>query len=253
MLILAFDTSSPLCTVAVASDEGPLSEVSVWAPREHMRRLLPLIDTALAEAGVERSQIEALVLGSGPGSFTGLRIGATIAKTLARLLDVKILGVSSLDAIAQDLAPGGGIICPVVDAKRGAVYAAFYRRADEGPAQTDDVDRDDERTSDGQVLVRLTEYRAYDPGDLCALISLEGYERVLLAGDGIAAYREVFVDTLGDTIRLAPRRFWWPRAGALAAIALPRLAAGEADDPLRLVPIYARIPQAEETWRPRSE
>lgn len=233
MRVLSFDTSSPACTVAVVdatSDAADLmAEINAWTPRGHMARLLPQIDTTLRETGIAKEELEAVVVGLGPGSFTGLRIGVTIARTLAQLLDIPIVGVPSLDAIARRVGAFEGAICTIIDAKREEVYAAVYE-------------------SSGGSIKRLTDFKPLSPESLVYELAEENIPRVLLVGDGISAHRKVFEGHLGGRAVFSPRDFWWPRAADLAAIAAPRLVEGAVDDLFSLVPIYARLSQAEELW-----
>jgi len=232
LLTLAFDTSSPVLTVAIGDGERIITETTTWLPRGHMAKLLPAIDGLLKDAGLTVQDVEAVIIGSGPGSYTGLRIGMVIARTLAQLLKVPILGISSLDAIAQRNIKEGALICPVVDAKRGEVYAAFYRSA-------------------GDTVNRFTNFKAIAPDALAELLQLEGYERVIFAGDGLKLYSDVLVQVLGDKAKLAPEDDWWPLASDLINVARPRIRARDFDELYQLAPIYVRLSQAEEIWEKR--
>lgn len=230
MKILSFDTSSPACAIAVVDGDGAgadvLSEITVWAPREHLARLIPQIDAALREAQTAKEDVQAIAVGIGPGSYTGLRIGVTVARTLAQALNISIVGIPSLDAMARRFMEFDGFVCPVIDAKRGEVYAAVYE------------------TGNG-FFRRKSDFRPLSPEALLyELVALGA--RVLMVGDGIYAYRDIFESHLGTRISFAPRDYWWPRASDLAVIALKRLARGQSDDLFSLVPIYARLSQAEE-------
>ncbi len=236
MKVLSFDTSSPACTVAVVDGDAAgwdvLSELNTWTPKDHMARLIPQIDLACAEAGVAKGDIEAIVVGIGPGSYTGLRIGVTIARTLAQVLGVLIAGVPSSDALARRFIGSSAFVCPSLDAKRGEVYAALYEVAADSK--------------------RITDFRPLSPEALAyELIELDA--RVIMVGDGISAYRDIFEGHLGSKVFFAPRDFWWPRGVDLAAIALERLSRGESDSPFELVPIYARLSQAEELLLKKGE
>ncbi len=232
VLILAFDTSSPVCTVALTSEEALLSEMTVWAPRGHMARLMGMIDGAIREAGQPLDKVDAIAVGIGPGSFTGLRIGVSMARTFAQLLGKPILGIPSFDAVASRFTFSEAVICPVLDAKRGEIYTAIYEAADGG-------------------VSRLTDFKVMTPYAFCSTLQLEGYDKIVLAGDALQAYEGQFYDCLGDKAVFASANLWWPSAGSIAAIAQTRAAAGEFDDLLALTPIYVRLSQAEEEWAKR--
>ncbi len=197
-----------------------------------MAKLLPALDGLLGDAELTVQDVEAVVIGSGPGSYTGLRIGMVIARMLAQLLEVPILGIPSLDAIAQRNIKEGALICPVVDAKRGEVYAAFYRPA-------------------GDTINRLTDFKAIAPDALAELLGLEGYDRIIFAGDGLEFYSDILMQVLGDKAELADKDDWWPLASDLIKVARPRIEAGDFDDLYQLAPIYVRLSQAEELWEKR--
>lgn len=126
MLTLGFDTATPACTVALVEDGNLLVELTVIHPRVHGVRLMPLIAQALAEAGRPRSDLTGVAVGIGPGSFTGLRVGLATAKGLAFALGLPVAPVGTLDAMAHGLAGAGLPVAPMLDARRAAVYAAFF-------------------------------------------------------------------------------------------------------------------------------
>jgi len=133
--LLALDTSASVA-VAVTDDAGtPLARRRADLPRHHAELLAPLVTEALAEAGVDRRDLTAVVVGTGPAPFTGLRVGLVTARTLALALGVEALGVPSLDAVAAAAArsvPAGEPFVVATDARRREVYWAAYRRGETG-------------------------------------------------------------------------------------------------------------------------
>lgn len=129
MLTLGFDTATPACTVALVEDGQLLVELTVVHPRAHGARLMPLIAQALTEAGRPRSDLDGIAVGIGPGSFTGLRVGLATAKGLAFALGLPVAPVGTLEAMAHGLMGAGLPVAPMLDARRGAAYAALF---DEG-------------------------------------------------------------------------------------------------------------------------
>ncbi|WP_413732852.1 tRNA (adenosine(37)-N6)-threonylcarbamoyltransferase complex dimerization subunit type 1 TsaB [Sodalis sp. RH20] len=131
--ILALDTATEACSAALWIN-GEISERFEISPREHTRRILPMVDSLLAEAGIELAQLDALAYGRGPGSFTGVRIGIGIAQGLALGAGLPMIGVSTLAALAQGAWRRCGIsrVLCAIDARMGEVYWAQYQRGDSG-------------------------------------------------------------------------------------------------------------------------
>ncbi|WP_224280177.1 tRNA (adenosine(37)-N6)-threonylcarbamoyltransferase complex dimerization subunit type 1 TsaB [Nocardioides lacusdianchii] len=141
-MLLAFDTATPLVTVALHDGERVLVEHSSSVPMKHGEHLAPLIERAMAEAGIVRQDLTAVAVGVGPGPFTGLRVGVVTARTLGFVLDIPVYGVCSLDAIALEVVGTGaaaGSFLVATDARRKEVYLASYDvdgRRLEGPVVT---------------------------------------------------------------------------------------------------------------------
>jgi tRNA threonylcarbamoyladenosine biosynthesis protein TsaB len=226
--VLALDTSSA-ASAAVVDDHGTtLATRSTGEPRRHAELLTPLIDQVLAEAGVDRTALTAVVAGTGPAPFTGLRVGLVTARTLGLALGIPVHGVSSLDAVAlatvdaaldgrgPDLA--GREVLVVTDARRKEVYWARYRavvRADAPPT------------------VELVA----GPGvETAAALAAEGLDEHLVVGAGTVLYPDLLPATPGAVDVLD--------AADLARVALARLAAGGPDLVLGTEPLYLRRPDA---------
>ncbi len=126
-LRLALETSTTLGSVAVGRGEALLAEVLLGVSVRHSEVLLPAVEFALARAGVAAGDLQAIVVGAGPGSFTGVRIAAATAKGLAHALDISLLPYSSLAALAAGCAQPARPVCALFDARRGEVYGACYR------------------------------------------------------------------------------------------------------------------------------
>jgi tRNA threonylcarbamoyl adenosine modification protein YeaZ len=128
-VLLAFDTATPYVTVALHDGESVVAEARSEQRMRHGEQLAPLIDHVLREAGRDRKELTALAVGTGPGPFTGLRVGLVTARTLAMVLDVPAYGVCSLDAVALEAAEGlaySNDLVVVTDARRKEVYLAAY-------------------------------------------------------------------------------------------------------------------------------
>ena len=164
MKILAFDTSAAVASVALCEDERLLAEYTVNNGNTHSETLLPMIESLLAHFSMSVSDIDLFAVSSGPGSFTGVRIGAATLKGLAFASNKPCVGVSTLEAIAENLSVCRGLICPVMNARRSQVYTALFR-------------------SDGQSLERLMPDSAMSISELDESLAALG-EPVYFCGDG---------------------------------------------------------------------
>lgn len=127
MNLLAIETSTECCSVALSCD-GALIARSEMAPRRHAELLLPMCDDVLAEAGVSRRQLDVIAVGRGPGAFTGVRLAISAAQGMALALDLPVIPVSSLAALAMDAPDNGKPIFAIIDARMGEVYAGSFER-----------------------------------------------------------------------------------------------------------------------------
>ncbi len=224
MLTLAFDTCTDVCTVAIGDEEAVRIGIDLLAPRSHLEKLLPLVQQAMHETSISQSDLEAIAVGIGPGSLTGVRIGVTTARALSQSLKIPCVGLSTLDVVAAAFCGAGAFVCVVMDARRREVYPALY-------------------DCSAALPKRLTDYRSISAEALTG--ELEAYDRVTLAGDGLIPYGERLVEGLGDRASLAPRETWHPRAANMLSLAGRALAAG-AGDYREVRPIYTRLSDAEE-------
>ncbi len=234
MRVLAIETATPHASVAVSGPEGILAEHYASVPGGHLEWLMSAISSILADAGLSARDIDGLVVSVGPGSFMGLRVGLVTASTWATTLGRPVIGISTLKVIAAgargpaDSAPG--LVLAAIDARRGEVAAALFRCG--APATAASPER---LTPD--ALVTPSEIRARLP----ALT-----EPVIVAGDALERYQADLIDALAPQAVVAARERWWPRASVGGRLGRVRLIRGDRDDPLRLVPRYAREPEARE-------
>ena len=233
-LVVALDTSTDMLACAASWIDGQTGETKLVSGDHMCRRhanveLVNTVDGVLAQAGLDRSDVGCYVVGRGPGSFTGVRIGISTAKGLARGANVPLLGVSTLDACAWTAWKAGvrGKLGILADAMRGEVYPALYMLVDKGP------ERQFEREHVVKAAVALDEWRqAADWG------------QVQLTGDGLVRYGKLLGED--EAARCVERDLWWPSGEGL----LLAHAAGDGD-PARVLPIYTRLSDAEENERKR--
>ena len=223
-LILAIETATMCGSVALLSGNRCLAENSVDTATTHSRRLIQQVDQVMQDTELEWGQIDGIAVSLGPGSFTGLRIGLSTAKGLAMAADRPMLGVSTLDGLAQQIiAPPGSLVCALLDARKKEVYASFFKCNNDGIP---------ERTSEDMVM---------KPEKLATLID----QPTMLVGDGAVVYREVFREALGAAAIFAPPRSFFPRAATIGRLASEMFANHDFIDPASAVPIYVRPSEAE--------
>lgn len=232
MLVMGIDTSSEVGAVGLADETGLLGEVNIRLLHRHSERLLPNIDFLLKEAGFSISELDGLSVTVGPGSFTGLRIGLSTVKTFVQVLNIPVIGLSTLDVLAYNLSQVKGWLVPVIDARRERVYTSLYK------GWQQDI-RGVKKWSDqavpvSELLVRLAE------------VDRKG--TFFLVGDGVFTYRNLFLESDLDLI-LSPAVSNLSRGGAVAELGRFYLKEGVKDDYLELLPNYLKKPQAEINWQ----
>jgi tRNA threonylcarbamoyladenosine biosynthesis protein TsaB len=242
-IILAADTSTSINTVAVCRGEATLpdgapldavhfqvlAETAVECHRLHSERLLATVDWVLDEAGIALDAIDLLAVSIGPGSFTGLRIGAAAWKGLAFALKKPLVAVPTLDALSRLAETYAGMVCPLLDARMKEVFAAAYRY--DGGGRTKTI---------GDTVCPIECFL----DELAPLI--EGLPAApLFLGDGANLYRDRIMAWRPEA-RFATGLVQGPRAAAVAAEGLMRLAAGDPGDAAAISPVYLRLSQAEQ-------
>ncbi|MCK4325357.1 tRNA (adenosine(37)-N6)-threonylcarbamoyltransferase complex dimerization subunit type 1 TsaB [bacterium] len=228
MIVLSMDTSTRTGSVAVVEKSGLIAEYNLNIAETHTSRLMPMIDQVLRDARFTIKEMDAIAVGLGPGSFTGLRIGIATAKGLAMALNKPIVGIPTLDALAHNLSSAPGLICPILDAKRGEIYTALYRYR-------------------GYILKKLTENLVLPMRDLLPKIN----EPVTFLGDAIDIYQDLIEEELGKKASFAPISLRLPRAANVAVLAFKKLKAGKEGPLHRIKPLYIRRAEAEVRWQER--
>ena len=175
MRVLALDTATEIGAIALVEEDTLLAQTQLRVEKTHSQNLWRTIRFLLAETGWGLEQIDLWAVSSGPGSFTGVRIGLATVKGLAWVTQKPVVGVSTLEVLAWSVTPTPYLICPILDARRQEVYFAFYRS-----------------TPAGSVL------RVREPGHLAPLALLpEIQEPTVFLGNGLRRYQEILKDHLG--------------------------------------------------------
>ncbi|MDY7433484.1 tRNA (adenosine(37)-N6)-threonylcarbamoyltransferase complex dimerization subunit type 1 TsaB [Bacillus sp. V26] len=224
MTILAIDTSNYTLGIALLRDNTVIAEYMTYLKKNHSVRAMPAVHSLLNDCDITPQDISKIVVAKGPGSYTGVRIGVTIAKTLAWSLNIPISAVSSLEALAANGRHFDGLISPIFDARRGQVYTGLYEHKNGLLEQA---------VPDQNVM--LTEW----------LEMLKEKDRpVLFLGHDTSIHKETILDVLGTKGIIGSAAQHNPRPSELAYLGADR----EAADIHGLVPDYLRLAEAEAKW-----
>ena len=216
MNLLAIETATEACSVALVHGDEIIAR-SELAPRRHAELVLPMADALLAEAGLGRHALDAIAVGRGPGAFTGVRLGVSLAQGMALALDRPVVTVSSLAALALEAEDEEAAILAVIDARMGEIYAACYRRDGAGGL----VSLDEERVCTAESLV-LPEAAAWQ-----------------VVGTGWATYATPLRERMpAEPVWVDGARY--PQARHVAELAVSEFRQGHAHAPELALPVYLR-------------
>jgi len=227
-LMLALETSSPRGEIALAREGKVVAERVLSAQRRHTAELMPAIADALQEIAAHAREISLCAYSCGPGSFTGLRVAATVARMLQAATGARVIAAPTLEVIARnalDYSDCPPAMAVLRDARRGQVYAALYRLTTDGLRCEQAVGVHDPRT-----------WLASLPGPFCVI------------GEAVGLYADVCSECRG---LMLPEAYWSPRAREVAALAAEFADAGRFCAPDEIVPLYVRPPECEEVYEQR--
>lgn len=224
MKILSFDTATMETTCAVVEDGKVLAASSINSRLSHSETLIAMIDEMLTSLGMKMKDLDMIAVGVGPGSFTGLRISVVLAKIFAKTLDIPVVGVSTLSALARQVAESG-VVVPVFDARRKRVYTAQFKK-------------------EGDVLTRLTKDDAVPVEELIDSLP----EGAIIIGEGLSAYGESFKES-DKNFFCYPLSLSQVRSAFIAEEALVQYEREGASNPYELEPNYLRPSQAMREYR----
>ena len=224
MTILSIDTSNYPLGVALIEEEKVIGEYITYIKKNHSVRAMPAIEQLLRDCGIEAKDLTKIVVANGPGSYTGVRIGVTLAKTLAWSLNIPLIPVSSLATLASSGRYFSGYIVPLFDARRGQVYTGLYE-------------------FQGDQLICVQEDRNILLNEWVTKLK-EFSEDILFVGNDVAIHESIIKEVLGDQAKIAPFVSHNPRPSELAFIGsgLEETSAHE------VLPNYIRMAEAEVKW-----
>ena len=221
MKIFALDSTATVASVALCEDGKLLGEYTLMGGNTHSETLLPMVESLLNIFSIDTGDIDLFAASAGPGSFTGVRIGAATIKGLAFGTNKPCLGVSTLEALAYNLNCINGLICPVMNARRKQVYTALFRASNGRLTRL----MDDSAIAIAELDEKLKQFE--DPVRLC--------------GDGYDITKEL----LTHPIIPVSERYRHQSAFSVAEVALQKYQSGDVGTDLNLSPVYLRLSQAE--------
>ncbi|PWK05997.1 tRNA (adenosine(37)-N6)-threonylcarbamoyltransferase complex dimerization subunit type 1 TsaB [Tumebacillus permanentifrigoris] len=239
MPYLALDTATTSLSIAVGERGRLFGEATTQLSRNHSVKLMPLVESLLESLDIAPDQLQGLIVGRGPGSYTGVRIAVTAAKAIAFSLQIPLVGVSTMDGLARHGALSDALVVPLLDARRKQAYTAMYE-------------------NQNGAFVKLQEDRLLGLDDIIRGIHSRMVVRrldkskpaqVLLLGDGAENHRAELQEKLGDKARFATSSSQnFVRAAHLLDAGIAMLEAGESHDTATFAPEYLQLVEAEVKW-----
>lgn len=230
MKLLALDSSGLVASVAILDGETLVAEYTLNYKKTHSQTLLPMLDEIVKMTQTELSEVDAIAVAAGPGSFTGLRIGSATAKGLGLALNKPIISVPTLEGIACNFYGTDALICPMMDARRKQVYTGIYHFAG------------------GTEFEELVAQEAGPVEDIikkCNAFGQKLGKQVIFLGDGVPVYKDIIEEFCTVEHSYAPAHLSRQRAGAVAIRAVRLYDEGKAEPASDHAPIYLRKSQAE--------
>ncbi len=225
MKILALETSTMLGGVAIADEHGLIAEIRLNVKTTHSERMMTAIDWLLGQADLSLDKVDAVAVASGPGSFTGLRIGLATAKGLCYATGKPLVLVPTLEALAWHFPYCRHPVCTMLDARKGEVYAAVFLWK-------------------GDTFVTLVPETSITPEDLVRDLR----DPLVLTGEGVSRYRERILSVLGERALIAPFHKMIPSPSNIALLGILRAQRADYSDLATAEPLYVRRSEAEVKW-----
>lgn len=225
MKVLALDSSGLVASVAIVEDDNLIAEYTVNYKKTHSQTLLPMTDEIVRMTQTELETVDVIAVAKGPGSFTGLRIGAATAKGLGLALKKPIVGIPTVEGLAMNLYDCDALICPIMDARRNQVYTGLYR------------------FQNGEIQV-VKDQVAIGIEEIIAALNTLGQKTVFL-GDGVPVYQECIKQMAEFEYAFAPAHVNKQRAAAIAVRAMQYAKEGKYMRAAEFEPDYLRLSQAE--------
>ncbi|RST72817.1 tRNA (adenosine(37)-N6)-threonylcarbamoyltransferase complex dimerization subunit type 1 TsaB [Siminovitchia acidinfaciens] len=227
MKILAIDTSNDVLGIALVDETKVIGEYITNLKKNHSVRVMPAIERLLVDCETKPTELDKIVVAGGPGSYTGVRIGVTIAKTMAWSLGIPLSSVSSLQVLAASGRYFPGLVSPLFDARRGLIYTGLY-------------------CFENQEAVMIKEDQNIPAAEWADMLKETG-QPILFVGNDLAIHRETLSAALGDLAHFAAIGEYNPRPGELGLMGISR----PEENVHTFTPNYIRLVEAEAKWLER--
>ena len=232
MKILAIDTSTMLGGIAIMDESLLIAESRLNVKSTHSERLMTEIEHCLKQSGIKISDIDVFAVATGPGSFTGLRIGLSTVKGFSYATGKQIVSVPTLEALAWNFPYSRYPVCTMLDARKKEVYAALFK------------------WEEGENFTRLINETSAKPEEFARnALSVTRDERFIFAGEGAVLYRDKIIEAMGEKAIFASPEKTVPSPANVAVLGLKKAKAGEFSEPISLIPMYIRKSEAEVKWK----
>ena len=225
--MLTIESSGTVAGASIFYKQRVIAVKSIDNGLTHSQKLMTCIDDVVKEAQIDKRQLEAVAVSNGPGSFTGLRIGVTTAKAIAQGLNIPVIPVNTLDAMACQALLFDGIICPMIDARREQVFTAIYTNNEQGLPE------------------RVCEYKALPIKELIPQM-IATQKKIVCIGDGAVKYHRQLQEKLADRLVQLPEAQVYPSPVNLGIMAIAEWQKGNYMMAEQVVPYYLRKSQAEQ-------
>jgi tRNA threonylcarbamoyladenosine biosynthesis protein TsaB len=229
MKILALDSSGLVASVAIVVDGITVAEYTVNHKKTHSQTLLPMLNEIKEMTQLDLATVDAIAVAAGPGSFTGLRIGSATAKGLGLALNIPIIPVPTVDALAYNLYGSNDLICPIMDARRNQVYTGLY-----------EFENDKLKIIEKQCAADISD-TVDKINDICG----KSNKKVIFLGDGVDVYRQRIEEIIKVGYSFAPACANRQRAACVATLGIELYKNGVYETAADHAPEYLRLSQAE--------
>lgn len=233
MKILAIESSGNVASVAIIEDDIAVAEYSTNFKLTHSQTLLPMIDEIVKRTGTDLESIGAVAISEGPGSFTGLRIGSATGKGIALSLDIPVVNVPTLMAMAANFTNASGVVCPIMDARRDQVYTGVYEVSNDLPVNV----IEDSPMAITELIDKLNELR----------------RDVIFTGDGIPRFKDEIDKSLKVNFIYANCQSNRQRAASVGFVGMKLYEKGEYVNSDEHAPNYLRLSQAERELKEKEQ
>ena len=231
MKILAIDTSTMLGGIAIMDESLLIAESRLNVRSTHSERLMTEIEHCLKQSGIKISDIDVFAVATGPGSFTGLRIGVSTIKGFSYATGKPIVSVPTLEALAWNFPYSKYPVCTMLDARKKEVYAALFK------------------WEEGNFIRLINETSAKPEEFTRDALRVTHDDKFIFAGEGVILYRDKIIEVMGEKAIFASPEKTVPSPANVAVLGLKKAKAREFSEPISLTPMYIRKSEAEVKWK----